>query len=112
MLLKSSKTNDIVQATILTKEASIAFSEPFKEEMTKLVDEGPRIIILSFENVSYIDSSFLGSLVASLKYAIPRGVDIYLVALDKDVLNLITLIRMDKVFKIYKTFQQAMDTLQ
>lgn len=112
MLLESSRTNDIVQATILTKEASIANSEQFKEEVIKLVDEAPRIIILSFENISYVDSSFLGSLVATLKYAIPRGVDIYLVGLEKDVHNLLTLIRMDKVFKIYKNFQQAMDTLQ
>jgi anti-sigma B factor antagonist len=112
MLLECNRTNDIVQATILTKEASVANAEPFKEEMIKLVDEAPRIIILSFQNIRYVDSSFLGSLVASLKYAIPRGVDIYLVELDKDVHNLLALIRMDKVFKIYKSFQQAMDTVQ
>jgi anti-sigma B factor antagonist len=111
MIIDSQRNNDIVQATILAKEASIVNSEQFKEEMIKLVDEEPKLIIVSFENVGYIDSSFLGSLVVSLKYAIPRGVDIYLVALNKDVHNLLTLIRMDKVFKIYKNFQQAIETL-
>lgn len=111
MILESKNKDGIIHATILPKEASLANAEPFKEEMIQLVDQSPRLIVLSFEHVTYIDSSFLGSLVASLKYAIPRGIDIYLVALNKDVKNLLTLIRMDKVFKIFPDFQQAIQSL-
>jgi anti-sigma B factor antagonist len=79
--------------------------------MISLMVGGAKLIIVSFEKVDYIDSSFLGSLVVALKYALPRNIDIYLVSLKPDVHNLLTLIRMDKVFKIYKDQQEAMETL-
>ena len=111
MVLKTNKINDIVQVTIIPNEASHTYAEMFKEEMITIVANGARLIIVSFENVDYIDSSFLGSLVVALKYAMPRKTDIYLVSLKPDVKNLLTLIRMDKVFKIYKDYHQAMETL-
>ena len=112
MILITNKIESVVQATIVPNEASFTNAEMFKEEMITLIASGTKTVIVSFENVDYIDSSFLGSLVVALKYAMPRGVDIFLVALKPDVRNLLTLIRMDKVFKIYKNFEQGMDTLK
>ena len=111
MILKTSENDNIVQATIIPTEASLTNAEMFKEEMITLIANHVKLIIVSFENVDYIDSSFLGSLVVALKYAMPRGVDIYLVSLKPDVRDLLTLIRMDKVFKIYKDYDQAMITV-
>lgn len=110
MILKTTEAQGVVQATILPNEASLANAELFKQEIITLIADGSKLILLSFENVNYIDSSFLGSLVVALKYAMPRNADICLVALKPDVKNLLTLIRMDKVFKIYKDFQQALET--
>ena len=112
MILKVNEINHVAQATILPQEASLANAEMFKEEMITLVANGARLIVVSFENVNYIDSSFLGSLVVALKYAMPRNVDIYLVSLKSDVKDLLTLIRMDKVFKIFKDFDEAMEASQ
>lgn len=111
MVLKVEEINRIVQATILTEEASLSNADAFKEEMITIIGRGVRLVIVSFENVNYIDSSFLGSLVVALKYAMPRNVDIYLVSLKPDVKNLLTLIRMDKVFRIFGSFEEAMGTL-
>ena len=111
MILSVNKINDVAQATILPIEASLSNADQFKEEMITLVVNGAQLIIVSFENVNYIDSSFLGSLVVALKYAMPRKTDIYLVSLKPDVKNLLTLIRMDKVFKIYRDFDEAMEML-
>lgn len=111
MILKVEEVNRVVKATILPVEASLSNADAFKEEMITLIGNGIRLVIVSFENVNYIDSSFLGSLVVALKYAMPRNVDIYLVALKPDVKNLLTLIRMDKVFRIFDDFEEAMGTL-
>lgn len=111
MVLKVEEMNRIVQATILTEEASLSNADAFKEEMITIIGRGVRLVIVSFENVNYIDSSFLGSLVVALKYAMPRNVDIYLVSLKPDVKNLLTLIRMDKVFRIFGSYEEAMGTL-
>ena len=110
MVLKTNEIQHVVQATILPEEANLSNADVFKEEMITLIANGARLIILSFENVNYIDSSFLGSLVVALKYAMPRKTDIYLVALKPDVKNLLTLIRMDKVFKIFSDYDEAMET--
>lgn len=112
MILKLNETENAVQATIIPEEANLTHAEAFKEEMITIVANGAKLVIVSFENVNYIDSSFLGSLVVALKYAMPRNVDIYLVSLKPDVKNLLTLIRMDKVFKIFKDYQHAMETLK
>jgi anti-sigma B factor antagonist len=111
MILEVNKVQEIIQAKILPEEACLTNADKFKEEMITLIAEGNKLIMVNFENVKYIDSSFLGGLVVALKYAMPRKTDIYLVALKPDVRNLLTLIRMDKVFKIYKNYDQAMDTL-
>jgi anti-sigma B factor antagonist len=111
MILKTNEVNGIIQVTILPEEANLSNSEPFKEEMISLMVNGAKLIIVSFENVNYIDSSFLGSLVVALKYALPRNIDIYLVSLKPDVNNLLRLIRMDKVFKIFRDHQEALETL-
>lgn len=111
MILQVNQINQVVQATIIPAEASLSNADQFKEEMITLIANGAGLIIVSFENVNYIDSSFLGSLVVALKYAMPRKTDIYLVSLKPDVKNLLTLIRMDKVFKIYKDYNQAMEML-
>ncbi|WP_353720647.1 STAS domain-containing protein [Dyadobacter sp. 676] len=111
MILKVEEMNRVVQATILPEEASLGNADAFKEEMISVIGRGIRLVIVSFENVNYIDSSFLGSLVVALKYAMPRNVDIYLVSLKPDVKNLLTLIRMDKVFRIFSNFEEAMGSL-
>lgn len=95
----------------MPEEASLSNADAFKEEMITIISKGIRLVIVSFENVNYIDSSFLGSLVVALKYAMPRNVDIYLVSLKPDVKNLLTLIRMDKVFRIFNDYEEAMGTL-
>ncbi|WP_229253871.1 STAS domain-containing protein [Dyadobacter sp. NIV53] len=82
MILKTNQIKDIVTAAILPNEASFTNAEMFKEEMITIIANGAKVVIVSFENVDYIDSSFLGSLVVALKYAMPRNVDIYLVALE------------------------------
>ena len=60
------------------------------------------------EEVEYIDSSFLGALVSSLKHVISFKSDIILVGMRKDIVNLFALIRLDKVFKIYDNFNDAL----
>ena len=111
MILETQEIQGVTQATIIPFEASLSNAEQFKEEMITLLANGAKLIMVSFENVSYIDSSFLGALVVALKYAMPRNVDIYLVSLKPDVHDLLSLIRMDKVFKIYKDYEQAMSAL-
>jgi anti-sigma B factor antagonist len=94
-------------AVLAVEEGNLANSDEFKKEVIKLFDQYHKRIILNLEQVEYIDSSFLGALVSSLKYLITFKSDIILVGLHKDIAEMFELIRLDKVFKIYGSFNEA-----
>lgn len=101
MILITNKHKDALIAGIQVKEANLTVSDGFKDEMTALIDQGNKYIVVNFEQVIYVDSSFLGALVSSLKYAIANQAEIVVAGLNKDVSGLFQLIRLDKAFKIY-----------
>lgn len=90
------------------KDANMGNADEFKASLLELFNTHQnKKLILSMADVEYIDSSFLGALVAVLKHTITHKSDLVLVALRKDVSNLFALIRLDKVFKIYIDFDEA-----
>jgi anti-sigma B factor antagonist len=101
MILEMKETGKILAAKITQQEANLNNADQFKKEMFALIDHGYRVIALNFEEVTYVDSSFLGAMVSSLKHALSLGTEIYLTDLKKDIIDLLRLIRMDRVFKIY-----------
>jgi len=92
---------------IKIKEANLDVSDQFKAELINLIDQGETNLVVSFSDVAYVDSSFLGALVSVLKYAIAKQRSVSVVDLNKDIKNLFTLIRMNKVFKVYNTEQDV-----
>jgi len=88
-------------------EANLSHSDQFKTELITLLNSKQRSVWLNMEQVNYVDSSFLGALVAALKHAISLKRDVVLINLQKDIDDMLKLIRLDKVFKIYGTEQEA-----
>ena len=99
--------DDYLLVDINIHEANMANADTFKSEMIALLDLYHKKIVLSLHHVNYIDSTFLGALVSALKHAIALKLDIALVGLNKDIRDLLVLIRLDKVFKIYDSFSEA-----
>jgi len=89
------------------KEANLENAAEFKGELISLFDKDHKRLVLNLQQVEYIDSSFLGALVAALKHVIAFQSDIVLVGLRKDIADLFALIRLDKVFKIYSSFNDV-----
>ncbi len=88
-------------------EASLSNADAIRQQLTTLLSEQQRHLILDLQQVEYADSSFLGALVAVLKQALVIKKDVLLTGLRKDIHNLLSLIRLDKVFKIYNTLPEA-----
>ena len=101
MLKIINEHSEHIVAKVAITEANLNYSNYFKTELVSLLDSKRRAIWLDMEQVSYVDSSFLGSLVAGLKHALSAGNDMVLLKVQKDVHDLLKLIRLDKVFKIY-----------
>lgn len=107
MILVTNIYKDALIADIQVKEANLTVSDGFKNEMAALINQGNKYIIVNFERVVYVDSSFLGALVSSLKYAIPNKAEVEVAGLNKDVAGLFQLIRLDKAFKIHASAIEA-----
>ena len=105
MILETKEVDKFLVAKITLQEANLDNAEKFKQEMFAIIDKGHRHIAVSFEQVTYVDSSFLGAMVSSLKYALSKGCEIFLIDLHKDIYSMLHLIRMDKVFKIYRSLE-------
>lgn len=86
------------------KEASLEKGDAFKAEVIALFDKYKKSIVIDMSSVEYIDSSFLGSIVSVFKHLISFQSELMLADLSKDLTNLFGLTRLDKVFKIYSSF--------
>lgn len=102
-MIETHPKNGYLLVKIKVKEANLDVADQFKTEMFELIDQGNTTLMVSFSDVAYVDSSFLGALVSILKYAMSKGGDVSVVDLNKDINNLFSLIRMNKVFKVYNT---------
>ncbi|MVN90728.1 STAS domain-containing protein [Mucilaginibacter aquatilis] len=92
-------------------EANLSHADDFKDELITLLNLKKKSIWFDLGKVTYVDSSFLGALVAGLKHAIAMQCDVVLIALQKDIEDLLKLIRLDKVFKLYNNEQEAKASL-
>jgi anti-sigma B factor antagonist len=108
MILRTHLLNNALIADIQLKEANLANAEQFKSELMSLINKGNKYVIVNFEQVIYVDSSFLGALVSALKLAMNNGGDIAVVGLNNDIRSLLQLVRLDKVFRIYTNTQEAL----
>lgn len=107
MIKISKEAPKFLIADVTITEANLSNSDEFKAELVGLIDQHHKIIILDLQELKYVDSAFLGALVSSLKYAISLQLDIVLVGLRNDIRDLIKLIRLDKVFKIFNYAEEA-----
>jgi len=73
----------------------------FREDITALIDSGEKIILVDFQDVTFMDSSGLGALVIALKTVRASGAKIFLCAINQQVKMLFELTSMNKVFQIF-----------
>lgn len=67
-----------------------------------------RATLVELDNVAYIDSSGVASLVEGFQLARQRQLDFGLVGVSPAALNVLKLARLDKVFPIYASVQERL----
>ena len=105
----TSKTEDsfrIVSVEETRIDAAVAIA--FKNAMRLETEGGPNVVILDLSNVQFIDSSGLGAIVASMK---TMGADrtLALAGLTPTVEKVFRLTRMDSVFSVHHTLDDAIE---
>ncbi|WP_170479198.1 STAS domain-containing protein [Ruegeria arenilitoris] len=104
----SSRTTEGTQIiTVQCDRIDAAMAIQFKEDMRAETENDTRRVILDLSNVEFIDSSGLGAIVASMKQlGDERRLD--LAGLHPVVEKVFRLTRMDTVFKLFNSLDEAL----
>lgn len=107
MNLTSVEKNGVRVVSIDVERIDAAIAIRFKDEMRNQTDGGPERTVLDLTQVNFIDSSGLGAIVASMKQMGGRRLD--LAGLAPAVDKVFRLTRMDTVFNLFATLEDALD---
>jgi anti-anti-sigma factor len=106
-LFTKEKTNDKTIVTINLNRGTMDTAPEIREYMMGIIEEGERFIIGDLSKCEFMDSSFLGALVAVLKKLKSINGDFKIVISKKTPEGILSLTKMDKVFSVYPTVEEA-----
>lgn len=78
------------------------------DDLSGLVENGDVYLILDFSNVKFLSSQALGMIIKLRHRVDEKGGFIILVGLRKNILKIFKLTRMDRLFPIYNTRDEAL----
>lgn len=110
MRFEQIEKGNVLVAKVLDSRIVADVAPRFKHQLINYVNNGHRSIVLNLEAVSFIDSSGLGALVSGLK-AIGKDGDLVLSGTSGNVTSMFKLTRMDKVFRMFGTQEEAIEAL-
>lgn len=106
--IKSEK--EILVIKVEQKRATVEFSGNLKDDLIKKIEEGFKNVIIDLSMSEFVDSSFLGALVAGLKKATMKSGDLKIVGLQPPVRAMFELTRLYRIFDIFDTVADAQNS--
>lgn len=83
----------------------------FRQKIDQSINNGVKIILVDFTDVTFMDSSGLGALVLALKSVRSAGVKFFLCSINEQVKMLFELTSMDRVFEIFSSREEFEKTI-
>ena len=107
MKLKEVSTdNDVLLIELNEGNLDASNAREFRDSIQLMMRERTRVV-LDMAGVKFVDSSGLGALISCLRLLNGREGDFRLCAMSKPVRALIELMRIDRVFNIHTTREEA-----
>jgi len=98
---------DIIIEIVDISKTTIKKEDEFKQRLAQNIEEGWKKIVVDLSECEFIDSTFLGALVISLKKVTLIGGDLRLIGFQPQVHSMFELTRMYRVFESYKSKEEA-----
>ena len=99
---------DICIVTVQEPRIDAPVAVAFKDAVRMQTADAPPLVILNLTQVDFVDSSGLGAIVAVMKNLAPERT-LHLAGLNPMVDKVFRLTRMDSVFQIFQTLEDALD---
>ncbi len=100
--------DDIVVEIINLDRATISEAGDLKEKLMAKINLGYKKVIIDLTEVEFLDSTFLGVIVGTLKRVAKVGGDLKLVGFRPNVRSMFELTRLFRVFESYSELQEAL----
>jgi anti-anti-sigma factor len=85
----------------------LASASHFRNQINSVLVDGVSVIIVDLAEVTFVDSSGLGAIVAGLKAARQAGGDLRIAAPQEQMLSLLELTNLSSVLRPYATIEEA-----
>lgn len=97
-----------VKVMALSGEIDMYSSPALRKKIMDLVNQRVTPLLVDLKKVSYIDSSGIATFVEGLKHMMPYGGRLKLIGLLEGVREIFRFSKLDKVFEIYRTLEDAL----
>jgi anti-sigma B factor antagonist len=97
-----------IKVIALSGEIDMYTSPALREEMMGLINKRVTPLLVDLNGVSYIDSSGIATFVEGLKRMMSYGGRLKLIGLLEGVKEIFNFSKLDKVFEIYGSFEDAL----
>lgn len=108
MKIDTQAQNGRVVVTLAEERLDAHNSGELKDRFLRLLEEGRRQLVVDLSALAFIDSSGLGALLSGYKNATQRGGTLVLCGPQPRVRAMFELTRLNRVFDIYPTVQEAL----
>ena len=93
-------------------EIDVYTAPQFKEAVNSVLAEGEKHLIINMASVTYMDSSGFGTLLSATKRLRPMGGTVNLVKCNNAIDRILRITRLNTVFAIYDSVDEAVDDTQ
>jgi anti-sigma B factor antagonist len=110
MNMNFKERNNVSIISVREERVDAHNSDELKDKLKNLFETGSKNILVDLRDVRFIDSSGLGALVSGYKNAITHQGTLKLSTLQPQVKSMFELTRLHRVFDIFPTTEDAMDS--
>lgn len=110
MDFKSKAYGKVTVVTVYLTRATLQYAVSFKEFILRQLNEDNKFLVVDLSMCEYLDSTFLGSLVSSLKKTVAGGGDLKLVYSNELSSLIFEMTSMNKVFEVHKDLDEAISS--
>jgi anti-sigma B factor antagonist len=104
------KLREVGEVRIIDLQGKLTFNDgdqELRDTVKRLLDGGHAKILINLKELSYVDTTGIGELVAAKKRAAAKGGDTKLMMPSKTVYNILSIVSLHLIFDIFDDEQKA-----
>lgn len=110
MHLQSKHIDNILVGIVQAKRATLADSDELRNFLIGAIESGTDRIVMDLSHVEFIDSSFLGAMMAAMKRLAVINGDLKICTGSEQIVSLLKITRLNRIFSVYPSISVAVSS--